>query len=545
MGKRKGKPIFTMLTLLSMVLLFSNISPAAKTDASIETETGEIRVDDHLYRFEKNIDFLNIYNSQDHLVYSSSCQDDQSVILNFGFSQVFHSFFVFKEKIDFQPVNYELSLEFENFTIPVIPHSETAFYTPILVEKSDNIYVIYISEDFTIRVYDLQRKELLHQVKSGTPVIKLTVSKIGNRDIVEFYRFVEGIYREHFFYIDDIETGRIDFFPYHDSHQGTKTQSNTKQPIKSEILLDYKKFIGFGDSITYGAINKQDAPELGYVPRLQPLLDARLYKGAVVINEGAPGTQTWEAVARIEPVILTHLGKYLLFHYGTNDVIQLDIPTSAVVFNIRYMIAKALEYHVQPILTTLIPRNGGLREALHRERGLAVSQGIEELAQSLDIPVIDLWDIFLYYPANDGGYMSLMSDNVHPSEKGYQLMAEEWLRALLGLPPLVPGGVTILNRSRNQITIQWAANIELDVVRYLVKFGYSPAALNRTVTTPTAHYVFIYNPLFSPFNRDIYFQVQAVDSGGNGSEFTPVQEVTFNEIGVSSPPSPPIIFKIY
>ncbi len=543
MGKsnRKGKPIFTMLTLLSMVFSFSNISLAVKADASIETETGEIQVVDQLYRFEKNIDFVNIYNSQNRLVFSSSCEDDNMIILNFGFSQVFHSFFVFKEKIDFQPVNYELSLEFENFTIPVIPHSETAFYTPILVEKSDIIYVIYISEDFSIHVYDLHRKELLHQVKSGTPVIKLAVSKIGNRDIVEFYRFVEGKYRKHFFYIDDIETSQIDFFPYQDSHQGTRTQSNPKEPIKSEILLDYKKFIGFGDSITYGTINRQETPELGYIPRLQPLLDEGLYKGAKVINEGAPGTQTWEAVARIEPVILTHRGKYLLFHYGTNDVTQLDIPTSAVIFNIRYMIDKALEYHVQPVLTTLIPRNGGPREALHLERGLAVSQGIEDLAQSLDIPVIDLWDIFLYYPANDGGYMSLMSDNVHPSEKGYQLMAEEWLQVLLDFPPTTPTGVSILNRYQNQITVQWLENIELDVVRYLVKFGYSPAVLNRTVTTSTAYYVFVCNPLLSPFNQKIYFQVQAVDSGGNGSDFTPVQEIAFNEIGISPPPSLPII----
>jgi hypothetical protein len=84
-----------------MVFSFSNISPAAKADNSIETETVEIRVDDALCQFEKNHDGLNIYNSQNHLVFSSSCEDDESVILNLGFSQVFHSFFVFKEKIDF------------------------------------------------------------------------------------------------------------------------------------------------------------------------------------------------------------------------------------------------------------------------------------------------------------------------------------------------------------------------------------------------------------------------------------------------------------
>jgi lysophospholipase L1-like esterase len=544
-GKIKGKPVFPGLILLLMVFSFSNFSLAAKADTSIETETGEIRVDDALYQFEKNIDFLNIYNSQNHLVFSSSCEDDNIVILNFGFSKVFHSFFVFKEKIDFYPVTYELSLEFENFTIPVILHSETAFYTPVLVENNDNIYLIYISEDFSIRVYDLQQKKILHKVRSETPVIKLAMSKLDNRDIVEFYKFAAGKYRKHFFYIDDIETSRINFFPYENSHQDTKTQSNPKGSIQNETLLDYKKFIGFGDSITVGKIGSIEMPELGYIPRLQLLLSHQLYEGAEVINEGISGTQSWEAVDRIEPVILTHLGKYLLFHYGTNDVRHFEIPVSSVVFNIEYMMAKALEYNVQPILTTLIPRNGGRHEALLRDRGFAVSQGIKELGQTLEIPVIDLWSIFLYYPDSDGGYMSLMSDHVHPSEKGYQLMAEEWLRALLDLPPRAPTGIIILNRSPNQITIQWLENIELDVVQYLIKFGYAPSRLSRTVTTSTAYYVFIYNPLFSPFNRRIYFQVQAIDNGGNGSEFTQVQEVRFRAISGSSQPSPPIIFKLY
>lgn len=535
MGKTKGKPVFHMLILLLVVFSFSNISLAAKADTSIETENGEIRVNDDLYQYEKNIDFLNIYNNQNHLVFSSSCEADNMVILNFGFSQVFQSFFVFKEKIDSHPKNYELSLEFEHFTIPVILHSNTAFYTPLLVETRGISYLIYISEDFSISVYDLQQQELLHKVRSETPVIKLAVSKLNNKDIVEFYQFVEGKYRKHFFYIDDIETGHITFFPY------KKAEKKETEPIQNEILLDYKKFIGFGDSITVGKIGSIEMPELGYIPRLQLLLNDQLYEDAEIINEGVSATQTWEAVDRIEPVILTHLGKYLLFHYGTNDVIHAEIPTTTVVFNIEYMMRKALEYDVQPILTTLIPRHGKGNEALFRERGFAISQGIKELAQSLDIPVIDLWDIFLYYPDSDGGYISLMSDHVHPSEKGYQLMAEEWLRALLALPPLAPAGVTVLNRSRNQVTVQWLENIELDVVQYLVKFGYSPSRLNRTVTTSTAYFVFLYNPLFSPFNRKIYFQLQAIDTGGNSSEFTPVHDIRFDEISGSAQPSPPII----
>lgn len=498
-------------------------------------QRGEIFAGNKLFKYEKNYDFVNIYDTGNNLVFSAACEEKNTVIKSFGYSKTFNSFFVFKEKFNPEPINYELSMEFENFTVPVILHSETAFYTPLLVETRGNSYVIYISEDFSIGVYDLLQKQFLHKVRSETPVIKLAVSKLDNCDIVAFYQFAAGKYRKHFFYIDDIETGGINFYPF------DRDDKKDKEPFNSEISLDYKKFIGFGDSITVGKIGSIEMPELGYIPRLQLLLNDQLYEDAEVINEGFSSGHTFEAVERIESVILTHLGKYLLFHYGTNDVICTEIPTSAVVFNIEYIMIKCLEYNVQPILTTLIPRHGRRNEAIHRERGFAISQGIKELAQSLDIPVIDLWDIFLYYPDSDGGYLSLMSDHVHPSEKGYQLMAEEWLRALLALPPQTPTGVTVLNRSRNQITVQWLENMELDVVQYLVKFGYSPSRLNRTVITSTAYYLFIYNPLFSPFNREIYFQVQAIDNGGNSSEFTPVHEIRFDEIGGYAQPSPPII----
>jgi lysophospholipase L1-like esterase len=530
--KKNSFPVLLLLLIIFPVLLMpSDMFPG--DDSTIKR--GEIFAGDKLFKYEKNYDFLNIYDTGNNLVFSAGCEEKNTVIKSFGYSKIYNSFFVFKEKFNPEPINFELSMEFENFTVPVIPLSETAFYTPLLVETGDDSYIIHISEDFSIGIYDLQKKQLLHKVRSETPVIKLAVGKPDNRDIVEFYQFVEGKYRKHFFYIDDIETNRINFFPYEkDEKKGTG-------PIQSEILLDYKKFIGFGDSITVGKIGSIEMPELGYIPRLQLLLNDQLYEDAEVINEGFSGGYTGEAVDRIEPVILSHLGKYLLFHNGTNDVIAYNLPTSTVIANIEFIMIKTLGYNVQPILTTLIPRHGKRNEALQRERGFAISQGIKKLAQSLDIPVIDLWDIFLYYPDSDGGYISLMSDHVHPSEKGYQLMAEEWLRVLLALPPPVPTGFTILNRSRNQIGVQWVENSELDVVQYLIKFGYSPSRLNRIVTTSTSYYLFIYNPLFPPFNRKIYFQVQAVDNRGNGSEFTPLQEVEFNEIGSSSLPSPPII----
>lgn len=497
---------------------------------------GEISVNNKRFNYEKNYDFLNIYDKGNNRVFSAACEEKNTIILSFGYSKTYNSFFVFKETFDPDPVNVELSMEFEDFNIPVINRSATAFYTPVLVENSES-YVIYISEDSSIVIYDLEKELPLQTIKSKTPVVKLSGNKIDNKEIIEFYKFVDKKYKKFFFYIEDIGPGKINFFDFKDDKKeepGYKDPGDEEPfiptPYPPVISLSYRKIIGFGDSITYGVINRLPFPELGYIPRLQPLVNEQLHEEAVVINEGIPGLNTIEGVKRIEPVVLLHKGKYLLYHLGTNDVLDYNFPTSAVIANIEFMINIALEYNMQPILTTLIPRYGG-REELKRYRGERISDGITKFSESLNIPLIDFWNIFLNYPQSEGGYFSLMSDKVHPSEKGYQLMAEEWLKALLSLPPRVPGNITGCINSGYKITIKWPGNVELDFSHYIIKFGYLPDTLNRTVITSTPRFTFIYFLPFLPhypFHSKIYFQVQAVDNGGNGSEFTPTQVVGFN-----------------
>jgi len=62
--------------------------------------------------------------------------------------------------------------------------------------------------------------------------------------------------------------------------------------------LDKDKYIGFGDSITYGIINYEAAPELGYVPRLEELIDENI-RDSEVINRGIGGEKTAEGLSRI------------------------------------------------------------------------------------------------------------------------------------------------------------------------------------------------------------------------------------------------------
>ncbi len=200
-GKKNKFPLLLFLLIIFPVLLMpADMLPG--DDSTIHR--GKIFAGDKLFKYEKNYEFVNIYDTGNELVFRAACQEKNTVIKSFGYSKTFNSFFVFKERFIPHPINFELGMEFENFTVPVISHSPTAFYTPLLVETGGDSYVIYISEDFSIGIYDLQKKQLLHKVRSETPVIKLAVSKLDNRDIVELYQFAAGKYRKNFFYIDDI-----------------------------------------------------------------------------------------------------------------------------------------------------------------------------------------------------------------------------------------------------------------------------------------------------------------------------------------------------
>lgn len=56
-------------------------------------------------------------------------------------------------------------------------------------------------------------------------------------------------------------------------------------------LLSESLYIGFGDSITYGLIDYQYAPDKGYIPRLQALLTQN-FGTATIFNDGFPGELT-------------------------------------------------------------------------------------------------------------------------------------------------------------------------------------------------------------------------------------------------------------
>jgi lysophospholipase L1-like esterase len=215
------------------------------------------------------------------------------------------------------------------------------------------------------------------------------------------------------------------------SEQSKKTQ--TSKAI--EYVLDRDKYIGFGDSITFGMIDYLETPELGYIPRLETML-FETYGPSQVVNEGWPGEVTEQGLARLASVLDIHKAQYFLLMEGTNDVVFRNISMDTTTFNLEQMIKTCRSKRVFPVLATIIPRNDHRwGKEFFRERIFALNDKIRDLAERIEVSFVDMFDIYFYWPKEDGGWTSLLSnDYVHPNQKGYQVMAKSWLEEIQRFP---------------------------------------------------------------------------------------------------------------
>jgi lysophospholipase L1-like esterase len=199
--------------------------------------------------------------------------------------------------------------------------------------------------------------------------------------------------------------------------------------------LAENEYIGFGDSITYGMMDYQYTPELGYIPRLESLLWTA-YGPTYIINEGWPGELTHQGLARMPAVLEKHNVRYLLLMEGTNDVIFNHISMDTTAYNLEQMLRICRDKKVFPVLSTIIPRKDYRWDnAFYKQRIFDLNDKIRDLAVQKKVAFVDMFDIYFVWPQDDGGWRSLLStDKVHPNQKGYQVMAESWSEEIQRIP---------------------------------------------------------------------------------------------------------------
>jgi len=187
-------------------------------------------------------------------------------------------------------------------------------------------------------------------------------------------------------------------------------------------------YMAFGDSITDGDGSDDDQ---GYRILLQKKLQAFFQQGTLV-NQAIGGTRSNEGSARMPGSLAATTPAYTLILYGTNDwndgECRDDFPCYTI-DSLRAMINDAKARQTLPVISTIIPCNTGYDARTPPERNVWVSDMnnlIKPMAQEEGAVLVDNYAAFMAVP----DFHTLFSDHVHPNEDGYQIMADQWFKAI-------------------------------------------------------------------------------------------------------------------
>jgi lysophospholipase L1-like esterase len=283
-------------------------------------------------------------------------------------------------------------------------------------------------------------------------------------------------------------------------------------------------FAAFGDSITWGKMRMLDLvgeyhPELAYPERMKETL-ATFYGPAYPINLGVPGETTYDGALRVYLDLADIEALYFVLMMGTNDCISNQFSTDSTIENLVYIIDAAAEKGLRTIISTIPPRKDFIGDRPYVKSNIAaLNQAISDLAAELGIGFIDTHGAFMAANPPDG-WKALLEDigGNHPSPAGHLVIAGLFADVLAAYPPLAPTGVErVLLDGADSRRFQWEQGCEADISHYRVEFGPSSGSLAQAEVIGVNWIEF---PGFP--SEDVYFRVQAVDTGGNASGFTRV-----------------------
>jgi lysophospholipase L1-like esterase len=188
-------------------------------------------------------------------------------------------------------------------------------------------------------------------------------------------------------------------------------------------------YMAFGDSISAGEGSNDGTGYLSYLET-----DLRNYWGrASLIDEGVSATRSNRGAQRIGASLSRVRPAYTLILYGTNDWNDLACkdtnPDCYTIDSLRSMIQDARSFQSQPVLGTIIPVNPSFVDRDPNGRNDTVrkmNELIRALARQERVALADLHAVYTREPS----LPALYADFLHPNERGYQLMAQEFFRAV-------------------------------------------------------------------------------------------------------------------
>ena len=165
-----------------------------------------------------------------------------------------------------------------------------------------------------------------------------------------------------------------------------------------------ENIICFGDSLTFGT---GAAENMDYPIQLSRMISKS------IINAGIPGDTTAMALDRLEEDVLSKSPRMVLITLGGNDL-KNRISKETAYQNLKKIIVSIQDQGALVIV-------GGISIPFWGRGFGEMYQRVCKETQALLIP--NIFDGIL-------GNKSLMSDSIHPNEKGYTLMAEKFYQVM-------------------------------------------------------------------------------------------------------------------
>jgi lysophospholipase L1-like esterase len=216
--------------------------------------------------------------------------------------------------------------------------------------------------------------------------------------------------------------------------------------------LTAERFLAFGDSITQGVTAECARSSSGSVLRLSPAEDRRMLLTAlnpsaayptklqtfltsrytaqtpVVLNHGLAGEYVTESESRTR--FLASLGiaspQVVLLQEGVNDLhVFGDAAIPVIAGSLRRLVQDARARGISVLVGTLLPERRGSCRAYAPALIEPANAAIRAMAASEGVGLVDLYTAFAGREAE-----LLGEDGLHPSDAGYERMAEVFLERI-------------------------------------------------------------------------------------------------------------------
>lgn len=192
------------------------------------------------------------------------------------------------------------------------------------------------------------------------------------------------------------------------------------------------RYVAFGDSMSDGILGLSryavgdPGPPVGYAYKLRTLLSERYTAQTITMtDEGVGGEFITTGVARLPGVLSRDMPEVVMLFEGINDLnFGRDAAIPVVVDGLRSMVRTTRSRGMAPFVATFLPQRPGGRRAFAVNTIVPANDKVRAMVAEEGAVLVDL------YPAFDNLDTLIGPDGLHPTEEGYQRIADTFFQAI-------------------------------------------------------------------------------------------------------------------